>query len=80
MLRWERINLPKYGNELGCLSWNTNGRLDLRGCRQSLLRSWARRGFVDVALIQETLKEKGSVLFDLFGPDWWSVSSWAVGA
>ena len=78
-LRWKQINLPKKDSELGCLSWNTNGRLDLRGCRESLLRSWARKGFVDIALIQETLKKKGSSLFDLFGADWWSVSSWAVG-
>ena len=41
-LRWERINVPKTVNELGCLSWNTNGRLELRGCRESLIRSWAR--------------------------------------
>ena len=37
--RWERVNLPKNGNELGLLSWNVNGRLDLRGCRESLIRS-----------------------------------------
>ena len=78
--RWERINLPKTGIELGLLSWNTNGRLDLRGCRESLIRSWARKGFVDVALIQETLKKIGSSLFDMFGADWWSVSSWASGS
>ena len=78
--RWDRINLPKTGNELGLLSWNTNGRLDLRGCRESLIRSWARKGFVDVALIQETLKKNGSSLFDMFGADWWSVSSWAAGS
>ena len=78
--RWNRINLPKTGNELGLLSWNTNGRLDLRGCRESLIRSWARKGFVDVALIQETLKKNGSSLFDMFGADWWSVSSWAAGS
>ena len=77
--RWELLNLPKNCNELGCLSWNTNGKLDLRGCREGLIRSWARKGFVDVALNQETLKKGGSSLFDLFGTDWWSVSSWAVG-
>ena len=32
-----------------------------------------------MALIQETLKKNGSALFDLFGPDWWNISSWAVG-
>ena len=30
-------------------------------------------------MIQETLKKKGSSLFDMFGSDWWNVSSWAVG-
>ena len=32
--RWERVNLPKSKNELGLLSWNTNGRLALRRCRE----------------------------------------------
>ena len=76
--RWDRINKPKSGKDLGLLSWNTNGRLNLRGCRESLIRSWVRKGFVDIALIQETLKKKGSSLFDIFGPDWWNMSSWAV--
>ena len=77
--RWQRIHLPKSRNELALLSWNTNGRLDLRGCRESLIRCWARKGFVDIALIQETLKKSGSSLFDMFGPDWRNISSWAVG-
>ena len=77
--RWKRLHLPKSRNELALLSWNTNGRLDLRGCRESLIRCWARKGFVDIALIQETLKKSGSSLFDMFGPDWWNISSWAVG-
>ena len=77
--RWQRIHLPKGRNELALLSWNTNGRLDLRGCRESLIRCWGRKWFVDIALIQETLKKSGSTLFDMFGPDWWSISSWAVG-
>ena len=76
--RWDRINKPKSVKELGLLSWNTNGRLDLRGCREGLIRSWVRKGFVDIALIQETLKKKGSSLFDMFGQGWWNMSSWAV--
>ena len=76
--RWMQICLPKSRNELALLSWNTNGRLELRGCRESLIRCWARKGFVDIALIQETLKKCGSPLFDLFGPDWWNVSSLTV--
>ena len=32
-----------------------------------------------MALIQETLKKSSSTLFDLFGPDWWNISSPAVG-
>ena len=78
--RWKRIHRPKDRNELALLSWNTNGRLELRGCRESLIRSWARKGFVDIALIQETLKKNGSSLFDVFGPDWWNISTWAVGS
>ena len=77
--RWQRVLRPKSRNELALLSWNTNGRLALRGCRESLIRSWARKGYVDLALIQETLKKNGSSLFDLFGSDWWNISSWAVG-
>ena len=76
--RWRRINIPKNRHDLGVLSWNTNGRLDLRGCREGLIRNWARKGFVDIALIQETLKKSGSSLYDVFGPDWWNISSWAV--
>ena len=77
--RWQGVLLPKSRDELALLSWNTNGRLELRGCRESLIRCWARKGYVDLALIQETLKKNGSSLFDLFGPDWWNISSWAVG-
>ena len=76
--RWKRIHSPKSRNELALISWNTNGRLELRGCRESLIRSWARKGYVDIALIQETLKKSGSSLFDMFGPDWWNISTWAV--
>ena len=76
--RWKRIHSPKSRNELALISWNTNGRLDLRGCRESLIRSWVGKGYVDIALIQETLKKNGSSLFDMFGPDWWNISSWAV--
>ena len=76
--RWKRIHSPKSRNELALISWNTNGRLDLRGCRESLIRSWVGKGYVDIALIQETLKKSGSSLFDMFGPDWWNISSWAV--
>ena len=36
--RWSGLNKVKSGDELGLLSWNVNGRLELRGCRESLLR------------------------------------------
>ena len=77
--RWKKLNDCKSSNELAVLSWNINGRLDLRGCRESLLRRWAVRGFVDVGLIQEHFKKDGAELFDLFGPAWWNLSSGAVG-
>ena len=35
--RWMNLNRRKSSYELGILSWNTNGRLDFRGCRESLL-------------------------------------------
>ena len=38
--RWMNLNRRKSSYELGILSWNTNGRLDFRGCRESLLRRW----------------------------------------
>ena len=44
--RWERIRLPKDGNELGLLSWNVYSQIGLRACRESLIRSWARKGFI----------------------------------
>ena len=78
-VRWDELNSVKSGYELGLLSWNVNGRLELRGCRESLLRRWALKGFVDVALIQEHFRKDDSPLFDLFGPDWWNISSGAAG-
>ena len=77
--RWSGLNKVKSRDELGLLSWNVNGRLELRGCRESLLRRWALKGFVDVGLIQEHFKKDDSPLFDLFGPEWWNISSGAVG-
>ena len=77
--RWKRLNRPKTSDELGVLSWNVNGRLDLRGCRESLLRRWSLGGFVDVGLIQEHFKKDGGNLFDIFGAGWWNLSSGAVG-
>ena len=77
--RWKKLNVRKSPNELAVVSWNINGRLDLRGCRESLLRRWSLRGFVDVGLIQEHFKKGGTELFDLFGPAWWNLSSGAVG-
>ena len=77
--RWKKLNRGKSSNELAILSWNVNGRLDLRGCRESLLRRWAVRGFVDLGVIQEHFKKEGAALFDLFGPAWWNLSSGAVG-
>ena len=41
--RWGGLNKAKSRDELGLLSWNVNGRLKLRGCRESLLRRWASR-------------------------------------
>ena len=40
VIRWKALNGLKLSFELGILSWNTNGRLDLRGCRESLLKRW----------------------------------------
>ena len=78
--RWENLNSRKSSNELGILSWNTNGRLDFRGCREGLIRRWAKRGFVDVGLIQEHFKNNSTPLFDMFGQSWWNITSGAVGA
>ena len=77
--RWKNINKSKSSYELGILSWNINGRLDFRGCRESLLKRWSAEGFVDVGLIQEHFKKEGTPLYDLFGPAWWNFSSGAVG-
>ena len=49
--RWKELNRPKTSDELGVLSWNVNGNLDLLGCRESLLQRWSVCGFVDVGLI-----------------------------
>ena len=54
-IRWDALNGVKSTDELGLLSWNVNGRLRLRGCRESLLRRWALKGFVDVGIIQSNL-------------------------
>ena len=51
--RWNYVNRHKSSDILAVISWNTNGRLDLRGCRENLLRRWVQKGFVNVALIQE---------------------------
>ena len=64
--RWKNLNIPKEPYELAILSWNANGRLKLRGCREGLLRRWVLKGFVDVALIQEHFKKDGSPLFEIF--------------
>ena len=71
--RWDVLNIAKNKDELGILSWNVNGRLELRGCRESLLRRWALNGFVDVGLVQEHFKKDDSPLFDLFGSEWWNI-------
>ena len=78
-IRWKTLNGLKLPSELGILSWNTNGRLDLRGCRESLLKRWTMKGFVDIGLIQEHFKKAGTPLFDLFGRSWWNLSSGAIG-
>ena len=44
------LNKVKSKNELGMLSWKINGRLELRGCHESLLGRWALKGFMDVGL------------------------------
>ena len=77
--RWMNLNRNKSPYELGVLSWNTNGRLNLRGCRESLLRRWSTKGFVDLGLIQEHFKKECTPLFNLFGPAWWNLSSGAMG-
>ena len=77
--RWKKLNGCKTPHELAVLSWNVNVRLDLRGCRESLLRRWSGQGFVDVGLIQEHFKKAGTALFNIFGPAWWNLSSGAVG-
>ena len=76
--RWKTLNQPKSYLELGLLSWNVNGRLGLRGCRESLLTRWSKRGFVDVALLQEHFKGGADDSLYLFGKDWWSFSSVAT--
>ena len=77
--RWKTLTKPKSHNELGLLSWNVNGRLGLRGCRESLLTRWSKKGFVDVALIQEHFKGGDVDPVYLFGKDWWSFCSGATG-
>ena len=73
------MNEFKSPHELAILFWNTNGKLDLRECRESLVRRWFRKGFVDVGLIQEHFKKADIAMFNLFGLAWWRVSSGAVG-
>ena len=76
--RWKTLNQPKNYSELGILSWNVNGRLDLRGCRESLLTRWSKKGFVDVVLVQEHFKGGDVGPLSLYGRDWWSFSSGAT--
>lgn len=76
--RWKTLNQPKSYFELGLLSWNVNGRLGLRGCRESLLTRWSKRGFVDVVLVEEHFKGGDDDPLYLFGIDWWSFSSGAT--
>ena len=55
------------------MSWDfypgMSNRLELRECREDLLRRWALKGFFDVASIQEHFKNDDSPIFHLFGPD-----------
>ena len=44
-----------------------------------MLRRWALKGSVDVGLIQEHFRKDDSSLVDIFGPEWWNISSGAVG-
>ena len=60
-LKWEYLNGRKSRRDLGFLTWNVNGRLDFRGCRESLLRRWILRGSVDVVLIQFKNISKGAI-------------------
>ena len=73
--RWKNLNKSKSSEELGILSWNTNGRLNFRGCRESLLKRWSVKGFVDIGLIQEHFRKDGAPLYNLFGPAWWNIST-----
>ena len=78
-LRWESLNGRKNGQDLWLLTWNINGRMDLRGCRESLLRRWVLSGPVDVALIQEHFQAGSGTSVNFLNKDWWHVSSDAVG-
>ena len=78
-LRWESLNGQKYRRDLGFLTWNVNGRMDLRGCRESLLRRWVLSGPVDVVLIQEQFRAGNGTSVNFLNKDWWHISSDAVG-
>ena len=64
-LKWKSLNERKSRRDLGFLTWNVNGRLDLRGCRESLVRQWILRGSVDLVFIQKHFQgcNTGSVNF-----------------
>ena len=76
---WKSLNGRKSGRDIGFLTWNVNGRLDLRGCRESLLRRWVMGGSVDIVMIQEHFQKGSTGSINFLSPDWWHVSSDAVG-
>ena len=78
-LRWKSLNDRKSKQDIGFLTWNVNGRLDLRGCRESLLRRWVLGGSVDVVMIQEHFQKGSANMIGFLNPDWCHVSSNAVG-
>ena len=78
-LKWEYLNGRKSRRDLGFLTWNVNGRLDLRGCRESLLRRWILRGSVDVVLIQEHFQVGNTGSVNFLNKDWCHITSDAVG-
>ena len=67
---WKSLNGRKSGRDTGFLTWNVNGRLDLRGCHESLLRCWVMGGSVDIVMIQEHFQKGSAGSINFLSPDW----------
>ena len=78
-LKWKSLNVRKSERDIGVLTWNVNGRLNFRGCRESLLRRWVLGGSVDIVLIQEHFKASSATSINCLSQDWWCISSDTVG-